>query len=273
MSEAFEAHRGHLRAVAYRMLGSVAEAEDAVQEAWLRFERADTSDVQNVRGWLTRVVSNVCLDMLRTRQTRGEEPLPDDLDEQLSVDGSDYADAVGPALLVVLDTLAPAERLAFVLHDVFDVSFDEIAAILGKSEMATRQLASRARRRVQGASPVADRRRQRELVDAFLAASRSGEFAGLLAVLDPNIELRVDAAAARMGATTASGAKAVAETFFQRAQGAKPAMVANAPGLAWSHNGAVRVAFAFTFDGDAITAIELIADPERIREVVGTVSS
>ncbi len=271
MSEQFENHRAHLRAVAYRMLGSLHEAEDAVQETWLRFERADVDEVTNVRGWLTRVVSNVCLDMLRSRKSRGEEPLPEEMDERLSGEVVEYADGVGPALLVVLETLDPAERLAFVLHDVFDVPFEEIATIVGRSEMATRQLASRARRRVQGASPVADadRMRQREIVDAFLAASRNGDFAGLLAVLDPNVALRADVAAVQMGATAeVLGANAVATTFSKRAQGAVPAMIDSVPGLLWSMNGEPRVAFAFTFENGTITGIELIADRERLREVV-----
>ncbi len=275
MSEQFEDHRAHLRAVAYRMLGSLHEAEDAVQETWLRFERADVGEVTNVRGWLTRVVSNVCLDMLRSRKSRGEEPLPEEIDEQLSADVVEYADGVGPALLVVLNTLDPAERLAFVLHDIFDLPFEEIATIVGRSEVAARQLASRARRRVQGASPIADpdrtrqRASQRRIVDAFLAASRNGDFAGLLAVLDPNVVLRADAAAVQMGATAeVLGANAVATTFSKRAQGAVPAMIGGVPGLLWSMNGEPRVAFAFTFENGAITGIELIADRERLGEVV-----
>ncbi|MDQ2943200.1 MAG: sigma-70 family RNA polymerase sigma factor, partial [Candidatus Dormibacteraeota bacterium] len=220
----FEANRTHLRAVAYRMLGSLSEADDAVQEAWLRLSRSGTTGVENLSGWLTTVVARVCLDMLRSRKSRREEPLgapgPDPI---LSHgDGTDpehealLADSVGLALLVVLETLAPAERLAFVLHDMFAVPFDEIAPIVGRSPAAARQLASRARRRVQGAATVSktDRTRQREIVDAFLAASREGNFAALLALLDPDVVLRSDDAAVRTGASPeVRGAAAVAGTF------------------------------------------------------------
>src|SRR5205809_934269 len=210
LAERFEANRPHLRAVAYRMLGSVAEADDAVQEAWLRFDRSDTSAVANLGGWLTTVVARVCLDMLRARKSRGEEPLTPAgpaVDRQPSQSDPEeevlLADSVGLALLVVLETLAPAERLAFVLHDMFDLSFEEIAPIVDRSPDAARQLASRARRRVQGAGtvPDADPTRQREMVDAFLAASRGGDFDALLALLDPDVVVRADPAAVLVGAT------------------------------------------------------------------------
>ena len=211
LAEQFEAERSHLRAVAYRMLGSLSEADDAVQESWLHLSRADTSGVVNLSGWLTTVVARVCLDMLRSRRSRREEPLGEDVSEPMMSreDGIDpeqealLADSVGLALLVVLETLAPAERLAFVLHDLFDVPFDEIAPIVGRSPTAARQLASRARRRVQGAETAqdADLSRQRAVVDAFLAASRGGDFEALLAVLDPDVVLRADPAAVSMGAS------------------------------------------------------------------------
>ncbi|MEA2515632.1 MAG: hypothetical protein QOJ59_5121, partial [Thermomicrobiales bacterium] len=210
LTEQFEANRTHLRAVAYRMLGSQSESEDAVQEAWLRLNRADTSEVENLTGWLTTVVARVSLDMLRSRKSRREEAMGELLPEAVERDGegtspeydAEMADAVGPALLVVLDTLAPAERLAFVLHDLFGVPFDEIAVILGRSSDAARQLASRARRRVRGASPTreADLERQREVVNAFLRASRGGDFEALLTVLDPDVVVRADATAVIIGA-------------------------------------------------------------------------
>ena len=216
LAERFEAHRAHLRAVAYRMLGSLSEADDAVQEAWLRLSRSDTSVVENLGGWLTTVVARVCPDMLRSRKSRREEPLGAPLADPIvsREDGTDpehealLADSVGLALLVVLETLAPAERLAFVLHDMFAVPFDEIAPIVGRSPAAARQLASRARRRVQGAAavPDADLTRQREVVDAFLAASREGDFDALLALLDPDVVLRADAGS-RAGGRVARGTR------------------------------------------------------------------
>src|SRR5712692_5689862 len=212
MAKQFESHRPHLRAVAYRMLGSVTEAEDAVQESWLRLSRSDTETVDNLGGWLTTVVGRVCLDMLRARRSRHEDYVGTWLPEPIvSVDDESdpeqetlLADSVGLALLVVLETLTPAERLAFVLHDMFAVPFEEIASIVGRSPAAARQLASRARRRVQGAAPPpeADRTRQREVVDAFLAASRGGDFDALLALLDPGVVLRADRAAVQMGASS-----------------------------------------------------------------------
>lgn len=266
---AFEQHRGHLRAVAYRMLGSHSEAEDAVQEAWLRLHRSDTDDVLNLGGWLTTVVSRICLDHLRSRKARREEaldagPLPP-ADAGFERD-TVLADAVGPALLVVLDTLDPAERLAFVLHDLFGVPFEEVARIVDRSPAAARQLASRARRRVQGADvPCADVSVRRRIVDAFLAASREGDFGALLAVLDPDVVLRADAAAVAAGAVAeVRGASAVAETFKGRARGAQPALLDGVPGAVWAAGGQVRAAFLFRFDGDRVAGIEIVMDPETI---------
>jgi RNA polymerase sigma factor (sigma-70 family) len=268
----FEEHRGHLQAVARRMLGSTGEADDAVQEAWLRLNRADTGEVQNLGGWLTTVVARVSLDMLRSRTARREEPLDARPVEPLGA-GPDpeqqamLADAVGPALVVVLDTLTPPERLAFVLHDLFAVPFDEIAPIVGRSPTAARQLASRARRRVQGADPesATDRARHREVVQAFLSASRGGDFAELLRLLDPDVVLRADAAAVGTGATPeVRGAAAVAETFAGRARAARPALVDGVAGLVWLAGGAPRVVFDFVVHGGRIVAIDLLADPETL---------
>jgi RNA polymerase sigma factor (sigma-70 family) len=275
LAERFEEHRPHLRAVAHRMLGSAAEADDAVQEAWLRLSRAGAGGVGNLGGWLTTVVGRVSLDMLRARRSRREDPLGTRLPDELpgAQDGADperealLADSVGPALLVVLETLAPAERLAFVLHDLFAVPFDEIAAVLGRSPAAARQLASRARRRVQGAPPTsgADPGRQRAVVDAFLAASRDGDFDALLALLDPDVVLRADPAAVQTGAAAeVHGAPAVAGTFSGRARFARPALVDGAAGAVWAPGGRPRVVFAFTIEGGRITRIDLIADPERL---------
>jgi len=268
-TERFEENRSHLRAVAYRMLGSLDEADDAVQEAWLRLSRADTSRVDNLRGWLTTVVARVCLDMLRSRKSRREEPLGAELPEL--VPGPEHevmlADSVGLALLVVLETLTPAERVAFVLHDLFDLPFDEIAPIVGRTPAAARQLASRGRRRVQGGTAVrgGNHTRQREVVDAFLAASRGGELDALLALLDPDVVLRSDGAAVRVGAASeVRGAAAVAATFFGRAKGAQPALVDGSAGLVWAPGGRPRVVFAFTIEGGRIAAVDLIADPERL---------
>src|SRR6266581_1674917 len=271
----FEEHRPHLRAVAYRMLGSLSEADDAVQESWLRLNRSDTNVVANLGGWLTTVVARVALDMLRTRR---EDYLGSWLPEPVvSVDVNDdpeqealLADSVGLALLVVLDTLTPAERLAFVLHDMFAVPFDEIAAVVGRSPAAAKQLASRARRRVQGAAkaqPDADLARQREVVAAFLAASRNGEFDALVAMLDPDVELRADSAAVAMGAAEAQGALAVAGTFSGRARAARLALVDGAAGLVWASGGRPRVVFAFTIADGTIVGIELLADPARLGEL------
>src|SRR2546425_1727279 len=236
LAERFQDNRGHLRAVAYRMLGSLSDADDAVQEAWLRLSHADASGIENLGGWLTTVVARVCLDMLRSRESRREDPLGVHGPEPAVSpgDGIDpehealLADSVGLALLVVLQTLAPAERVAFVLHDMFDVSFDEIAPIVGRSPAAARQLASRARRRVRGAAtvPNADLTRRREVVGAFLAASRGGNFDALLAVLDPDVVLRADHAAVQAGAAgEGRGAVGVGDTFKGRARAAQPAVV------------------------------------------------
>jgi len=292
LAERFEENRLHLRAVAYRMLGSPSEADDAVQEAWLRLNRSDTGGVENLRGWLTTVVARVCLDMLRSRKSRREEPLDAHVPgPALSrEDGTDpepealLADAVGLALLVVLETLAPAERVAFVLHDMFDLPFDEIAPIVGRSPTAARQLASRARRRVQGAATVsdADRTRQRQVVDAFLAASRGGDFDALLAVLDPDVVLRADSAAVLASASRQEkgapklapevrGAAAVADTFSGRARFAQPALVNGAAGLVWAPGGRPRAAIAFAIMRGKIVEIDLIADAERLRQLDLTV--
>jgi len=276
----FETKRDHLRAVAYRMLGSRSEAEDAVQEAWLRLSRTDTSEVANLGGWLTTVVARVCLDMLRSRESRREEPI--EAHEPRHFTTSDdtshpeheavLADSVGLALLVVLSTLAPAERVAFVLHDMFDLPFEEIAPIVGRSPTAARQLASRARRRVRGgnaevATPAGDidRSRRREIVEAFLAASRGGDFQALLELLDPDVVVRADDAAVLTGASKETrGAKAVAETFSGRARAAQAATIDGEAGLVWAAGGRPRVAFAFVIEGDRIVEIELIADAERL---------
>ena len=277
LAERFEENRPHLRAVAYRMLGSSAEADDAVQEAWLRLSRTGTSGVENLGGWLTTVVARVALNMLRSRTLRREEPMDPPAGGQPVApppDGTDpeheavLADSVGLALLVVLDTLTPAERLAFVLHDMFAVPFEEIAPVVERSPVATRQLASRARRRVQEAGPgdpPGEISRRREVVAAFLAASREGDFDALLTMLDPDIVLRADNAAAQMGADAeAIGPRAVAGIFSGRAKALRPALIDGAPGAVWTYRGETRVVFAFTFTGGMITAIEQIADPERI---------
>jgi RNA polymerase sigma-70 factor, ECF subfamily len=254
------------------MLGSPAEADDAVQESWLHVSRAGTGGVENLAGWLTTVVARVCLDMLRSRRSRREVPV----DEALAtVDSADpeheavMADSLGLALLVVLETLTPAERLAFVLHDLFAVPFEEIAPIVGRTPAAARQLASRARRRVQDADPVAkpDPSRQRAVVSAFLAASRGGDFERLVALLDPDVVLTPDALALRIGAAEARGAAAVAETFRGRAKAAQPATVDGRPGAAWFDEGKVRVAFAFTIVDGRVAAIDLVMDPARIAEL------
>jgi RNA polymerase sigma factor (sigma-70 family) len=278
LAEEFEANRAHLRAVAYRMLGSLSEAYDAVQESWLRLSRSGTSGVENLGGWLTTVVARVCLDMLRSRKSRREEPLdaqgPDPI--MNPEDGGDpehqalMADSVGLALLVVLETLTPAERLAFVLHDLFAVPFDEIAPIVGRTPTAARQVASRARRRVQGATAVrdADLTLQREVVDAFLAASRDGDFEALLALLDPDAVIRADDSAVRMGASgEVRGAPAVAGNFSGRARVALPALVNGTAGAVWAPGGRPRVVFAFTIMRGKIMAIDLLADPERIGQL------
>jgi RNA polymerase sigma factor (sigma-70 family) len=278
----FEQHRAHLRAVAYRMLGSLTEADDAVQDAWLRFSRSDSSDVRNLGGWLTTIVSRVCLNMLQSRRSRGEEPLegrvPDPCDDSDGIDPEReavLADSVGSALLVVLDTLAPAERLAFVLHDLFAVPFDEVAAVLQRSPAATRQLASRARRRIQGAPAPTDLARQRKVVDAFLAASRNGDFDALLAVLDPDVVLRADPTTVRAAAANRAqgapvladevrGATAVITAFAGRAKAAQPALIDATAGAVWAPGGKPRAVFDFTITAGKIVAIEVLSDPELL---------
>ncbi len=283
LAQRFEEHRTHLRAVAYRMLGSIGEADDAVQEAWLRLSRSDTSGVQNLGGWLTTVVSRVCLDMLRSRRSRREEPLGQPPGGRMPEpivsrgDGIDpehealLADSVGPALLVVLETLAPAERLAFVLHDMFSVPFEEIAPIVGRSPTAARQLASRARRRVQGAatSPGADLTRQREVVDAFLAAARGGDFDALLAVLDPDVVLRADRGDVPPGASReVRGAAAVAKRAAKgRARAARPALVNGEVGVVVAPRGRLLMVLGFTISDGKIVEIDAIGDPERLSQL------
>jgi RNA polymerase sigma-70 factor (ECF subfamily) len=274
LAEEFQANRSHLRAVAFQMLGSTHQAEDAVQESWLRLSRSGGEGVENLGGWLTTVVARVCLDMLRSQKSRREDSIEalesGTFPGEVAIDPEKeamLADSVGSALLVVLDTLAPSERLTFVLHDMFAVPFDEIAPIVGRSPTATRQLASRARRRVQGVAPDpdADPARQREIVQAFLAASRNGDFDALLAVLDPDVLLRADPGATPPGASSeARTATAVANTFVGRAAGAQLAVVDGSAGAVWAPRGKPRAVFAFTFTGGKIVEIELIGDPERI---------
>ncbi|WP_026930404.1 sigma-70 family RNA polymerase sigma factor [Glycomyces tenuis] len=268
----FEEHRAHLHSVAYRMLGSDAEADDAVQETWMRFARTDTADVENLRGWLTTVASRVCLNMLKSRRTRREDPLETSTAAARPADGVDpereavLSDSVGLALLVVLDSLTPAERLAFVLHDMFAVPYDRIAPIVDRTPEATRQLASRARRRVRGSSPVPDAGHRRRVVEAFLAAAREGDFEALLEVLDPEIVVRADEASVRAGAPEGevTGVKAVAAMFLGRAKAAVPALVDGAVGAMWTHRGVPRAVLHFTVEDGRIAAIEIVSDPERI---------
>lgn len=265
LAERFEAYRGHLRAVAYRMLGSAAEAEDAVQEAWFRLSRSDTRQVENLGGWLTTVVGRVCLDMLRSRRSRGEEPLeswqPAPSAEPDPAQSALLADSVGLALLVVLDTLSPAERLAFVLHDLFGVPFEEIGGILGRAPAAARQLASRARRRVRGVeAPEADLARRREVVDAFLAAARDGDFDGLLAVLDPDVVARSEGGVNSGAERVAAGAM----SFAHLARVARPVLVDGAAGLAVFADGRPERVLAFTFVADRISVIDIISEPSRL---------
>ncbi|MGH9034549.1 MAG: sigma-70 family RNA polymerase sigma factor [Acidimicrobiia bacterium] len=278
LADRFEAHRAHLRAVAYRMLGSRGEADDAVQEAWLRLSRSDPSGIANLGGWLTTVVARVSLDMLRARTSRREEPagalLPDRMERPAA--GSDpedealLADTVGSALLVVLDSLGPAERLAFVLHDVFAVPFDEIGAIVVRSPNAAKQLASRARHKVQGSGAVADADpvRQREVVDAFLAASRKGDFDALVALLDPDIVLQADATAVGMGSPEeVRGAAAVAGVFSGRALAAQPALVDGAVGVVWAVGGRARVVWDFTIEDGKVVHIDMLAAPASLDDL------
>ena len=268
LAEQFEEHRAHLRSVAYRMLGSLAEAEDAVQEAWFRLSRSETSAVENLGGWLTTVVARVSLDMLRSRQSRREEPA-EEAEVENRHGGADpeqealLADSVGLALLVVLDTLEPAERLAFVLHDMFGVSFEEIARIVNRSSLAARQLASRARRRVQGKPAVTHRdvARQREIVDAFLAASRRGDFEGLLAVLDPNAVLR------GAGGEVRGAAAIAAQAVKNGARAARAALVDGSIGLIIAPRGRLLMVVTFTIAEGRITAMDAIADRDRLARI------
>jgi RNA polymerase sigma factor (sigma-70 family) len=279
LAERFEAQRGQLRAVAYRMLGSLSEADDAVQEAWLRLGRADLGTVGNLGGWLTTVVARICLDMLRARSARREEPLGVHLPEPIldRRDGVDpehetlLAEGVGLALLVVLDALGPAERVAFVLHDLFAVPFDQVGAVLGRSEAAARQLASRARRRVQGAAPAPDPdlAGQHRVVDAFLAAARGGDLQALVALLDPEVVARADGGPRRRGAVL-HGADAVAGqavNFARIAEVARPALVNGAAGLVAATADRPIAVLAFTIRGGRIVALDILTDPERLRRL------
>jgi RNA polymerase sigma factor (sigma-70 family) len=282
LAEQFEEHRPHLRAVAYRMLGSTAEADDAVQEAWLRLSRSDAGEIDNLGGWLTTVVARVCLNALRARRRHGEEPLGPHVPDPVidAADGSSpehealLADSVGLALLVVLETLPPAERLAFVLHDMFGVPFDEIAPIVDRSPEAARQLASRARRRVRGAAPQPDpdRARQREVVEAFFAASREGDFEALVAVLDPDVVLHADGGVLRPDATVVvRGAETVARRalmFSRMAPHTRPALVNGTPGVVViPPDGKVFSIMAFTVADGKIVEIDALVDPERLAAV------
>jgi RNA polymerase sigma-70 factor (ECF subfamily) len=277
LAQRFDAERGRLRAVAYRMLGSLADAEDAVQEAWVRLARTDAAAIDNLAGWLTTVVGRVCLDLLRARAARREDSVGGSLPDPVITYGEQpdpetealLADSVGLALLVVLDTLTPAERLAFVLHDMFGVPFDEIARTLGRSTDAAKMLASRGRRRVRGAAPTepdqADAARQRAVVDAFLAAARGGDLAALVAVLDPDVVLRADTAGGPVLATGAQEVAGRAATFARLAGQVRPVLVNGLPGiLAATVDGGPMSVMAFTVAGDRIVEIDSIADPRRL---------
>ena len=282
LGKRFDENRARLRAVAYRMLGSASEAEDALQETWLKLSRSETDAVENLGGWLTTVLARVCLDMLRTRRSRREDPL--EAAPQLLGEGSPehdlaLADATGPALLIVLETLAPPERVAFVLHDLFYLSFEEIARILERTPVAVRQLVSRARRRVRGTeAPPADLARHRELVGAFLAASRDGDFDRLLAVLSPDVVLRADPLAVSMAARRQEhgapdlapevhGAVQVAQVFKGRARGAVPALIDGEPGAVWAAGGQVRAAFLFTLNGGQIVELDIVTEPADLADL------
>jgi RNA polymerase sigma factor (sigma-70 family) len=283
LAKRFDENRGRLRKVAYRMLGSASEAEDAVQEAWLKLSRSDTAEVQNMGGWLTTIVARVCLDMLRSRTSRREMPLanapeaPSDgnLEEDVAL-----ADEIGPALLIVLEMLGPAQRVAFVLHDMFSLSFEEIAPIVNRTPAATRQLASRARRRVRGAdAPLTDISQQRELVDAFLAASKDGDFERLIAVLSPDVVMRADDLAVRTAAENrrrgapelnreVRGAESVAQVFKGRAHAALRATIGGEAGAVWAAGNQVRTVFLFTIEKGKIAGIDLIMNPQHLAELV-----
>jgi RNA polymerase sigma factor (sigma-70 family) len=286
LAQRFEAARPRLQRVAQRMLGSAAESDDALQESWLRVSRADVASVANLEGWLTTVVARVCLDALKRRDSRREALTPDDPRREIAAiapgerpeEEALLADSIGAAMLILLDALPPAERVAFVLHDTFEVPFDDIAAIVGRTPEAARQLASRARRRVRGAAAGRDVATQRhdEVVRAFLAASRTGNFAALLKLLDPGATLRADAAVVAMGGAAywqtdrlrdgVRGADAVARTFSSRARAAQPVLIDGKPGAVWVHEGKVRVAFRFTVTDERITDIELVADPATLAQ-------
>lgn len=285
LAERFDEYRPHLRAVAYRMLGSLSDAEDAVQETWFKLNRSDVGGVANLGGWLTTVVGRVCLDMLRSRTTRREEPLevedgpvrlpdpvvsgPDRLDPEQEVL---LADSVGIALMVVLETLAPAERLAFVLHDLFAVPFEEIAPVLGRTAASTRQLASRARRRVQGAAPAPDTAlaRRREVVDAFLAASRGGDLDALVALLDPDVVARSDGGTLRPSLLRRGAVDVASQAimFARFAEAAYPALVNGTPGVvSLAQDGTALSVMSFTIRGGVITALDILVDPERLARI------
>lgn len=279
----FQENRGHLKAVAYRMLGSASEADDALQETWLKLSRSDSDKIENLGAWLTTVIARVCLDMLRSRTSRREESLEDKLPENAAARASELdpeneavlADSIGLAVLIVLNKLDPAERIAFVLHDMFAVPFEEIGGIVGRSPAAARQLASRARRRVQGlgdsgtATPGSSE--QRELVSNFLAALRAGDFEGLLAVLDPDVVVRVDAAAAQPGAPReirgATNWAKGAVAFSRRVRSASLMLVDGAAGLVWAPRGKLHRVLTFTAEHGRITQIEIIGDPERLAQL------
>ena len=278
LAQRFEDHRGHLRRVAYRMLGSLGEAEDAVQEAWLRLSRSEANDIDNLGGWLTTVVSRVCLDMLRSRKARGEESIDERPAEAAASvehrpnpeEEAQLADSVGLALLVVLETLDPAERLAFVLHDMFDLSFEEIGSIVGRTPTAARQLASRARRRVRGAPALGpgELARQREVVDAFLRALRAGDFEGLVAVLDPDVVLRADVPSRPGAPAEIRGARNWATGALAYARAARfiqPALVNGAVGLVLAPHGRLLRVLTFEFADGRIRSAEAITDPTRLR--------
>jgi len=287
LAQRFEQDRPHLRAVAYRLLGSLSEADDAVQEAWLRLSRAGASGVDNLTGWLTTVVGRVCLDMIRSRAARREEPLAVHVPDAVvsCEDATDpehqalLAESVGLALLVVLQTLAPAERLAFVLHDMFAVPYDQIADIIGRSPNAARLLASRARRRVRAAAavPDPDLTRQRQVVDAFLAASRAGDFEALVALLDPEVVVRADYGTMPMGASRqVSGARTVAEralSFSRLIPFARPALVNGAAGVVVARGGQPVTLMGFTVSRGKITEIDILADPARLRHLAPSTSN
>jgi RNA polymerase sigma-70 factor, ECF subfamily len=283
LGKRFDENRAHLKTVALRMLGSPAEADDAMQEAWLKVMRAESHDVENLRGWFTTVVARVCLDMLRSRRSKREAPLPSSLsdvtDEARTPEAElGLAEAIGPALLLVLDALSPAERVAFVLHDLFDLSFEEIAPIVDRTPHAARQLASRARRRVQGGpAPSSELAHHQQLVSAFLAASREGDYTRLIAVLSPDVVLRADPVALRAAAENphgapklaalVEGAGLVADAFKGRARGALEALIDGQPGAVWAVAGQVRVAFKFSVHARKIAEIDVVMDATELAKL------